>query len=496
MIYDQVVIGSGISGLVTATILAQYGHRVAVIEQASMLAPVLRGFSRQGIQYDTGFHYSCGLGDGEVLDLMFRYLGISGKLEKFSFAADRFDIFRDVETQEEFHFPIGYEALRDNLCTAFPQEQAGIDKYLEMVREACQAIPYLNPDLEFGQAKAPLGVHGSSLGEVLDRLIGNATLKGLLSMHSLLYGVPPDQAPFFLHASVAGLYYESVHGLKGGGLSLVQAFEKRLEELGVDVLLGQAAQKVSFAADGSLAGVTLDDGEVVACRNCVSTVHPQVFLDLVPSELLRPVYRRRLESLEETVSAIMLYAACESPSPLLQGTNLFLGRLGRPLQGLGGGELEKRPLYIAGTAPDENGPGARGFVAICPADQNCTARWSDSRWGKRPAGYLRFKQETMERMQCHIERSCPELRGTFKVAAGATPLTIRDFAANPAGGLYGVKHKVGQYNPMAKTRVPGLFLAGQGVVAPGVLGGALSGFLACGQMLGQEQLLKGVKACS
>ncbi|OEU61323.1 MAG: hypothetical protein BA870_12585 [Desulfuromonadales bacterium C00003094] len=496
MIYDQVVVGSGISGLVAATILAQYGHRVALIEQAPVLAPVLRGFSRQGIYYDTGFHYSGGLGDGEVLDVLFRYLGIAEKLEKYSFAADRFDTFRDVETQEEFHFPIGREALRDRLCTAFPQEREGIDKYLAMVQEACQAIPYLNLDLEFGQVKPLLGVHGPSLGEVLDRLIGNAALKGLLSMHSLLYGVPPDQVPFFLHASVAGLYYESVHGLKGGGLSLVQAFEQRLDELGVDVFLGQAAQKFSFATNGTLAGVTMADGEVVACRNCVATVHPQVFLDLVPPELLRPVYRRRLETLEETVSAIMLYAACEIPSQLLQGTNLFLGRLGQPLKGLGGGALEERPIYMAGTAPDEKGLGARGFVAICPAEQDCTARWSDSRWGKRPAEYLRFKEATMERMQCHIERSCPELRGTFKVATGATPLTIRDFAANPAGGLYGVKHRVGQYNPMARTRVPGLFLAGQAVVAPGVLGGALSGFLTCGQMLGQDQLLEGVKACS
>ena len=495
MTYDHVVIGSGISGLVTATLLAQQGHRVALVEKAPVLAPVLRGFSRQGILFDTGFHYAGGLGDGEILDLLFRYLGIAGSLEKYPFAKDSFDIFRDVESQEEFHFPIGYGPLRENLCAAFPHEQVGITKYLERVQEACQANPYLNLDVEFDEFNAPLGVHGLSLEEVLDRLIGDTALKGLLSMHSLLYGVSAKEVPFFLHASVAGLYYQSVHGLKGGGLSLVQAFKKRLDELGVDLFLGQAAQKFTCSPSGSLAGVILADGKLLSCSNCVATVHPQVVLDLVPPDRLRPVYRRRLGTLEETVSAFMLYGACESPTQLLQGRNYFLSRRSGPLGDPGEGELENRPIYLAGTAPDKQGPGARGFVAICPADQSCTAPWSGSQSGKRPEEYLRFKDKIMQRLQRHIENSCPGLRGGFRIVDGATPLTMRDFAANPAGGLYGVKHKVGQYNPMSRTRVPGLFLAGQGVVAPGLLGGALSGFLTCGHMLGHDQLRKGVKAC-
>lgn len=79
---------------------------------------------------------------------------------------------------------------------------------------------------------------------------------------------------------------------------------------------------------------------------------------------------------------------------------------------------------------------------------------------------------------------------------GATPLTVKDYLKVPSGALYGVKQKVGQYNPIPMTRMGGLFLAGQAVAAPGLLGAMLSGFLACGSILGHDLLRKGLKKCS
>jgi len=495
MTYDFVVIGSGISGLTTATILALNGYRVAVVEKSPLLAPVLRGFSRRGVLFDTGFHYAGGLEDGGVLDRFLRYLGVADRLEKYPFSAERFDIFRDTEGKEEFRFPVGYEPLREALYSAFPAEREAVDRYLEEVRTACRNFPYLNLDSDFGEQGMLATVKGPTLAEFLDRLTDNVALKSLLSLHTLLYGVPSEEVSFAFHAGVVGGYYQSVHGLKGGGLSLARAFQARLGELGVDHLTGRAVKRIRVAPDGKVAGVEMDDGEVVACAGCISTVHPGMLLELVPPELLRPVYRRRLLELEETVSAFILYGICTSPVPLLQGSNLFLGRLSAMPQGLVRGELEERTFYLAGTAAGANGPAGRGFVAICPTEQASTARWNDSRQGRRPDDYLRFKDGIMERMRRHIEGCCPELRGGFEVADGATPLTMRDFAANPRGGLYGAKHKVGQYNPMTVTRLPGLFLAGQAVAAPGVLGGMLSAFLACGHILGHDRLRQGVKKC-
>ena len=53
----------------------------------------------------------------------------------------------------------------------------------------------------------------------------------------------------------------------------------------------------------------------------------------------------------------------------------------------------------------------------------------------------------------------------------------------------------GQYNPGSATRIRGLFLAGQAVTSPGILGAVLSGFLACGNILGHDRLRKELAAC-
>ena len=78
---------------------------------------------------------------------------------------------------------------------------------------------------------------------------------------------------------------------------------------------------------------------------------------------------------------------------------------------------------------------------------------------------------------------------------GATPLTLRDFMHAPAGSLYGAGHTAGQFNPAPVTRIPGLWAAGQGVVAPGVLGAVVSAFLACGCVIGHDILRGEVRAC-
>lgn len=495
MIYEYVVIGGGVSGLTAATILAQQGSRVALVEKWPRLAPILRGFSRQGVRFDTGFHYSSGLGRGEILDRFFQYLGIAGDIETYAFNQDGFDVFRDISGSGDFRFPFGYGPLQEALCGQFPKEAQGIAAYLAAVRKASGALPYLNLEIPFGERGSMGGIHGASLSEILGRFIQDPALKHLLSLHCLLYGVLPEEVPFSMHAGVVGLYYQSVHGIKGGGLALVRAFEKRLTTLGVDLFTGRPVKAIRLADGGSFAGVELVDGEILDCRACISTVHPKVLLDLVPETSLRPIYRRRLQELEETFSAYMLYAQCDAPVRLLQDSNLFLGRYPTSSNGLTAGALEQRTLYLSGAAA-EGGEQKQGLIAICPADMHMPMRWGSSTFGYRPAEYLRFKDEIMEQMLRHIESACPELRGSFSACQGATPLTFRHYAGTPEGGLYGVKHKVGQYNPQPLTRIPGLYLAGQAVAGPGVLGGALSGFLACGHILGHDLLRKGLLACN
>jgi all-trans-retinol 13,14-reductase len=306
--------------------------------------------------------------------------------------------------------------------------------------------------------------------------------------------VSSSEVSFTQHAAIVGSYYQSVRGIRGGGLSLAHAFDARLAELGVEVLCSSAVTGIEVAAGGEISGVRLAGGALLECQAAIATVHPRVLLDLAPEGSFRQIYRKRLHALEETVSAFLCFAVTERPVPSMGGANRFLLPDAESIHELGKRPVGSAPIYLS-AAYREGEPEPGGFIGICPALFSATAAWENSRPGRRPEEYRRFKEAGLARMQSQIERAYPDLAGNIRSIEGSTPLTIRDYCSTPLGGLYGVKHMVGQYNPMPSTKIPGLFLAGQAVVAPGVMGAVLSGFLACGTILGHDVMRKELKAC-
>ena len=109
---DYAVIGAGTAGLTASLILAKNGHKVTLVEKSRKTAPLLRGFSRRGFLFDTGFHYSGGLEEGEILDLFFRYLGIRHRLQPEPCDPECFDLFRFNKPEMEVRFPFGFDRVR------------------------------------------------------------------------------------------------------------------------------------------------------------------------------------------------------------------------------------------------------------------------------------------------------------------------------------------------------------------------------------------------
>ena len=477
--------------MTSALILAKHGYSVVLVEKSGQLAPTIRGFTRKGLFFDTGFHYTGGLGVGEPLDIFFRYLGLSDHVTVRLFNKDSFDSFRCLDPRFEFGVPYGYDSLKERFHRAFPDDREAIDTYLRAVREIYASLPYVDLDSR-GEPAGLSSVHGPSLEEYLDGLTGNALLKCILSMHCFLYGTPPEETPFAHHACIAGSYYQSASGIDGGGGSLTKAFEAMLEKAGVTVLCGQAVKKIHVTGEGAVSGISLEGGAFFDLKGCISTVHPHQFLGMVPESLFRPAYVNRLKGLDETISACMLYATCSEPINGLEGSNLFIFPQADFSFFHGTRPIEKQPLYITAAG---SGSGKHGFVAICPMLRAQIRSWEDSVSGKRPAEYTVFKNETAERIGRLIEDSCPEIAGKITDIEFATPLTLRDHTNSPYGSIYGVKHKVGQLNPIPVTRSRGLYLAGQATAAPGIMGAMMSGFLACENILGRDHLKEELKAC-
>jgi all-trans-retinol 13,14-reductase len=487
MIYDCVVIGAGLSGLASSIILSKNGLKTALVERSGKTGPLVRGFRRKHYYFDTGFHHAGGIAEGSSGNLMLNYLGVLSHLSMFPCNPDCFDIIRFKDSSFEFHFPTGYEHIRDRLSEAFPDELHTIDRYLDEVKRQCSLLPFLNLGADPNQMNILENVHAESLSKFISGLTDNRTLKSVLGVHVLLNGVPSGEQSLNNYAYIVGPYYESVNCIEGGGSALIDAFDRSAKDNGVDLFTGKEADKLLFSSSGDLAGVVFKDGATLKCRKSISTIHPLHFLNLVPEQMFRSSYVRRIKSLDETPSAYILYCSSETGLNNMAGSSVYLlpadgsdfGDCGRP--------LEERPAnLIVNKSRRTAGNNGNEFIVILPALINEVEEWGNSTRGNRPPEYLAFKEEIKERILNHVLSFYPGLKGKIQAVGCSTPLTLRDYSGSPFGSMYGVKHKIEQYNPFPITKIPGLYLAGQSIVAPGLLGTMISAFLACGNILGHE----------
>ncbi len=490
MDYDSIIIGSGLSGLTCALLLARSGRKVLVLEQHSSPAPVVSGFQRRGIYFDSGFHYAGGLGAGGPLLPLLRHLGIADKLQLFPYDADGFDCLRLSSSDEEYSLPVGFNNIRNYLGGRFPQAKAEIDLYLDEITSIWRYFPYLDLDTDladFGMES----VHGCSLQERLKVFSPWPHLQSLLSMHSLLYGVPPDQAPFSLNAQVAGSYYHSVHGIVGGGRQLIRVFLELLEGAGVDLQCSAEVKQI-LAGEAIVAGVRLELGEEIFAAEVIATVNPAQLPALLPDSELRPAYLKRLKRLQQTPSAYIVFAKSRQSLEFLRGQNMFV----QPHTGVFAAgvdlPLEERSFYLAGA--DQGGSEAiKGLIGIVPTAYSEVASWKFA--GKqRTTEYRNWKKDLGTQLLQVLSQNCPQLP-PLELLDLATPLTLRDYSLAPEGAIYGVGRNLGQYNPHPVTKLPGLFLAGQAVTGPGLLGALVSSYLTCGSILGHELLRGELRKC-
>lgn len=493
MKYDHVVIGGGVAGMTAAIILAKNGFGVALVEKSNKTAPLIRGFTRKGIYFDTGFHHTGSLGHGEVLDTLFHYLGLASKIRKIPFNPDCFNHLFCLKTGFDFRFPYGYERIEQRLIETFPDEAGAIGRYLRDVKNAFESFPYLKLEFDRFQTSVLKSIQGPTLQQYLNRLTDNKALKWALSIHCLHHGVPPEEVPFAYNACIVGSYYDSVHAIEGGGRRLANIYDGLLSEHGIDVCCGRAVSNIHLTADGRISEVRLEDGTSLGCHSCVSTIHPNEFLKLVPESTFRPAYRKRLQQLEDTCSAFMLFAGLDDIPPSLARSNTVVTSGWNWSESMRQNPLDKRPLYLCSNMQTPGASGKFGLTGIVPAEMSEMKRWFDSRPGRRPGDYIRMKEKIGQDMQRYMERCLPETVGKIGFVESATPLTLRDFTNSPHGSVYGVKHKIGQYNPMPLTKAKNLYIAGQAVVAPGIMGAIISAFLVCGFIVGHEQLLTQIR---
>ncbi len=496
--WDVIVIGSGIGGLACAAALARTGHAVLVVEQHHVAGGLTQIFCRKGFCWDVGVHYLGEMGpDGAAHKLLDWLTGGAIQFNSLGTVYDTVHFPGNFVTQ----FARPQAALQLELKERFPASSSDIDAFFAALAEAENAGRAL-----FAQRVMPgllATVHGlwherdirkwwgRSSAEVLDQLIADPQLRAVLLAQKGDYGgVAASEISFGLHALVMRHYFNGAFYPVGGAKVFAEALVPVIEQAGGCIRLNAKVREL-LIEDGTVIGVRLDDGTPLHAPRVFSDIGARNTVGLLPADLRDCEWALEIESFAPSVCHVALYLGLEGDIRACGATpanhwfhetwDINAGVWRNPVE-----EPSAPALFISFPSLKDpaHDPGDRQrhtAEVVAMASWEPFDAWSDSTLGDRPEDYTAFKAAIEQSLLAQFARHFPALAPMIVTHELSTPLTTAAYIGSQQGAIYGLEVSPRRFlsdSLRAKTPIPGLFLAGQDVVTPGVTGAMMGGVLA------------------
>lgn len=476
--WDAVVIGSGLGGLSCAAAFARQGFKALVLEQHDKPGGYATSFKRPG-----GFDFDASLHSTTVGERGGLHNLIPGFPEITDVAfLPHPTLFRAIFPEHDIRVPNrDLQGYLDILIKAFPSEKDGIHALFDDMRGLQQDMGKLNEargnvDMSQFPVEFPhlFRFAGSTWAQIIDPVIQDAKLKGILSAQWAYYGLPPSK--------LASVYYGlPLYGyLTGGGFyprgrsqTISNALVKFIEEHRGKVLLNSRVEKI-LVQNGAASGVqTAGDRSylakvVVSNANAYDTFHRMVDADAVPKE-----YLAKLDGYSVSLSSLQIFLGLKRDLVHelgIKDSEIFYNTGYDPeadYQSALEGESSNPGFCLTLYDNIYDGYSPKGKNTINILKLNGYDHWkpfeADYRKGDKTA-YNREKNRIADRMIAQVEKVLlPGLSKAIEVKEIGTPLTNLRYTANYRGAIYGFDQTLdnsGSQRLPHKTPVKNLYLAG------------------------------------
>ncbi len=498
--FDIVIIGSGMGGLICADILGREGYRVCVLEKNKQIGGCLQTYVRDKVIFDSGVHYLGGLGKGQNLYQVFKYLGIIDKLKLQKMDEDVFDKILIEKDNKEYVFAQGYENFIQHLLKDFPDEEKALRLYCDKIKEVCSKFPLYNLRTG-GDVNEKTAVLGIDTRAFIESLTSNKKLQAILVGNSMLYVLQSGKTPFYVHAMILNSYIESSWKCIDGGSDIGKIMAKNIREHGGVIHRNTEVKKI-VVEEGKAGFVELADGSNVYGKHFISNMHPVRTLEMTDSDLIKNAYKSRIKNLENTIGGFIINIVFKKNTFRYIKNNFYYHKDGYAWN-LTDHTEENWPLcysvFFSASSRSEEYAESMTLLAYMRYDE--VKKWEKtfntvSTKEDRGSDYEAFKKRKAEILLDCVEEKFPGLRNCIKTYYTATPLSYRDYVGNDDGSMYGI---VKDYqNPLKtfispRTKIPNLYLTGQNLNLHGILGATMSGLVTCVAFMGDESVIEKIR---
>ncbi|MEQ9369900.1 MAG: carotene isomerase [Coleofasciculus chthonoplastes F3-SA18-01] len=483
-VFDVIVIGSGIGGLVTATQLAAKGAKVLVLERYLIPGGSAGYFEREGYRFDVGASMIFGFGTEGTTNLLTQ-------------ALDAVNV--GVETipddvQIHYHLPEGldlkvhrnYEKFLQELTEHFPHERRGIRKFYDecwKVFNCLNAMELLSLEeprylmrVFFQHPLACLGLVKylpQNAGDIARRYIHDPQLLQFIDMECYCWSVvPADKTPMINAGMVfSDRHYGGINYPKGGVGEIAQKLVKGLEKTGGQIRYSARVSEI-LTEQGKAVGVRLATGEEYRAKRVVSNATRwDTFEKLMPPEQMPASEEKWQQRYQKSPSFLSLHLGVEEKvfPPGTECHHILLEEWDKMEESEGTIFVSIPTLLDPNLAPE-------GYHIM----HTFTPSWMENWQGLSAKEYEDKKEEAAGRIIERLEAIFPGLDAGLDYMEVGTARSHRRFLGRE-DGTYGpiprrkLRGLLGM--PFNRTAIPGLYCVGDSTFpGQGLNAVAFSGF--------------------
>lgn len=489
--YDFIIVGSGLGGLECAYILSKKGYHVCVLEKNRSIGGTLQNFKLGDCSFSSGMHYLGSLDEGQVLNKLFRFFNILDRLKLKKMDPEGFDRFRIG--QQEYAYPMGWEAFENKMNNYFPQEKKAIGEYVSLIQKVADSQDIYNLRIPSHADIRTNKYLKTGIYPAINEITRNKQLQNALCALNFVYAGDQHTTPLYTHALINNYYIRSAYRMVGGSNMIADLLSQNIVEQGGEIQTQKKVEQFIFS-QSELVGVRTSEGEEFMAEKFISNVHPSVTLQMIGEGKIRKSFRNRLSGISNTISVFGLHL-CLKPNlfPVLNYN--YYHNKNDDIWAVSNYRKEKWPefFYLYTPVKDDNTEFTSCVSLYSYMQFEEVGKWAHLPINNRGKEYEDWKTEKAEKLIALASGSFPMLRGNIIDWIAATPLTYRDYIGTPNGGMYGTLRDY--HDPMAsyvfpRTKLPNLYFTGQNINLHGMLGVSISTLLTCSEFLGLHEILK------